>query len=219
MKRLLFTILILLFSVNCYAEFPTTGILDDFNRSNENPLSDGGNWNGPIWSGDGQLEVVSNQAMSDNSGWGGSWWDVETFTDSEVYVTLPVAFDRMELNIRFDGMGTAAIRGYYITFDEIDSEIDIARLDDDDNDVELGATISQSLSSGDKVGVSMIGDTLTVWLNEGSGWNSLGTRTDSTYASGYIAIATDQDTARFDDFGGGEVIVSARRVINVNISY
>jgi hypothetical protein len=54
----------------------------------------------------------------------------------------------------------------------------------------------------------MIGSTITVYYKVGAGaWNSIGTRTDSTYTgSGYIGLWADCGTAnsgKFDDLKGG----------------
>jgi hypothetical protein len=70
--------------------FPTTPILDDFNRANEGPPPSA-NWSAyhASWGfGDG-LEVVSNQCKGNSYNLCGDWWSVETFgSDCEVYVTI-----------------------------------------------------------------------------------------------------------------------------------
>lgn len=76
-------------------EFPVNPVLDDFNRANEEPLSDGGNWlstNSPgphVGATPYFLRLVSNAARgSSATGFGGQFWH-EDFTGCvEVYVTV-----------------------------------------------------------------------------------------------------------------------------------
>lgn len=68
---------------------PTTPILDDFNRPNENPLSYGGRWTGDYSGLTGPLKLVSNQAAGQSSITTDSYWVAEKFAvDQEVSVTV-----------------------------------------------------------------------------------------------------------------------------------
>ena len=44
--------------------FPTTPLLDDFNRADENPLSQGGSWNRDQFGADPTLKVASSQVLA-----------------------------------------------------------------------------------------------------------------------------------------------------------
>jgi hypothetical protein len=69
------------------------------------------------------------------------------------------------------------------------------------------ATYAQSLSPGDSIGISAVGNTLTAWYRPGSGaWVSEGTFTDSSYPSaGFMALEEDTGDSTFQltYFGGG----------------
>ena len=68
--------------------FPTTSVLDSFSRANENPLSDAGKWSGPIFNGDNELQVVSDQAATPSGG-GDSYWSHASFSGAvEVFCTV-----------------------------------------------------------------------------------------------------------------------------------
>ena len=45
------------------------------------------------------------------------------------------------------------------------------------------------------------GDNFTIWHDPGTGWVQIATRTDSTYASGYVGMVSHNTSMAFDDFG------------------
>jgi hypothetical protein len=66
--------------------------------------------------------------------------------------------------------------------------LQVIRLDNGTENV-IGANFSQELVGGDSMRIHAQGDTFTVYVDTGSGWTSLGTRTDSTYsAGGYVGL-------------------------------
>ena len=72
---------------------PTTPILDDFNRADENPLSGAGNWGG-FWPQPGSpadLKLVSQRVEGiSTSKESNSFWAATTFNeDQECYATVP----------------------------------------------------------------------------------------------------------------------------------
>src|SRR4029077_2131878 len=62
-----------------------------------------------------------------------------------------------------------------------------------------------------KIGLSVIGNTLTAWGYTNGVWAVINTRTDSTYsAAGYIGVSlANSGGDTFDDFGGGTFVVLA----------
>jgi len=190
--------------------FPTTGILDDFNRGNEGPPPSAS------WSTlDNGLEVDTNQLKGVTNGTNTSYWNVETFgADCECYYTIANAADEHGVLIRLkDVVGEDTLDGYLIWQADVD-EITIARLD---NNVPtaLGAAISQAVVSGDKLGVECVGDQISAYFDDGgAGWGSIGVRTEATYgAVGYIGAYLEDVDGRSDDFGGGTVVVAGARRI------
>src|SRR2546426_2494783 len=72
--------------------FPTTTILDNFNRANENPLSDGGKWTNPLISGEGARVLTSN-AVPINGTNSGYWSDSTLGAHQEGFLTVLTAED------------------------------------------------------------------------------------------------------------------------------
>ena len=192
--------------------FPTTGVVDNFNRADENPLSDGGKWTNPWFAGDGNLQVLTNQCARTVTFSDAYRNDLNYGPDTEVFVTvaaLAITDDHAYLGLRLalptsnDGYALASI---------VDVGTDIWRVRRIDAEVQtqLGADILQEVSVGDGVGLDMVSSTLTVYYRSAGSWSSLGTRTDGTYtAAGKISLGTGNDIPRLDDFGGGTVVVAA----------
>ena len=187
--------------------FGDTGILDDFNRSDEGPPPSS-DWT--VFLLDGH-EVVSNQLEQGSSQTQGSYWNVETFgPDCEVFITyadrrIGNPYPSVALRITDPG---STWEGYGIQWHRTGTTLTVSRYDDGSG-TQLGADITapSNPADGDKWGASMTGDTITVYTDTGSGWESEGTRVEDTYdAAGYIGFFSYDNGANrnsFDDFGGG----------------
>lgn len=193
----LFTVFLLM-PVAARAEFPTTGILDDFNRANEGPpLSS--SW---VISYEG-LKVVSNQcapnATSEN--WYEDKYNTSWGSDVEAYftiATLDVNTEDVYTYIKNDGStaysihynGTAIWLGYLVSGDE----------------TLLNAT-NYTLQSGYKLGISYVDGVLTGWVNNTTSWTSVVTASNSsslnTSGFTYLGMHSINGSMRYDDFGGG----------------
>ncbi len=66
---------------------PVAPVLDNFNRANENPLTDGGQWTGPV-TGGGNFKVVSNQAQGALPATCVDFWNPLSLNDQEAVVDL-----------------------------------------------------------------------------------------------------------------------------------
>jgi hypothetical protein len=193
--------------------FPTTGVLDDFNRSDEGPPPSAS------WTDiDSGLQVISNQCGG-ASGTNLSYWDVETFgPDCEAYWTIINYSAEQGPLARLQDVGSmGTLDGYCVYVNGLDT-IAVVRFD---NGVptQLGADISQTIEAGDKIGVECIGSDIKAWYDDGgAGWGEIGSRSDATYgAVGYIAGYIKDASQRCDDFGGGTVVtegVVAGRLVN-----
>jgi hypothetical protein len=187
--------------------FPTTSILDDFNRANENPLSFGGKWSGPYLIGFLQFQVISNQA-DPGGGTAGNWWNVKKFgPDCEVYldvVTAPtVSGDQFAIIARSvnPGGSTSAIDGYALqyTAGSTPQWLLTATLG---GSILNSVSITHDLQNGDTVGLSCVSNLMTAYIKRAGVWTSMGTLTDSLItAAGYLAIFGDSGV--YDNFGGG----------------
>lgn len=187
--------------------FPTTGILDNFNRADAADL--GANWSLIRWS---HLSIESNQSSSPEFLVAEDYWNVESFgPDSEVYATVTWgSSDDALVGFYLRMMDPPSLDGYHILCGG--SSYGIYYFSRFDNGVEtiLGAYENQNFASGDSVGASMVGDTLTSYHKPAAGsWSALATRTDATYSgAGYLGLyqaAVDGDYV--DDFGGGTIVV------------
>jgi hypothetical protein len=188
--------------------FPTTSVLDNFNATNEDPLSRGGNWPGVAYSGGTRMRLVSNAATARTTTWCDGYYKTSYAAGQEVYGTTG-ANQIHELLLRQTSVGAAGHDGYAVEFRVPDDQINFYRTDNN-VDTKLGATLSQALNSGDGIGADMSSSTLSAYRYSSSAWSAaLTTRTDSTYsAAGYIGLAL-YDTAIIDNFGGGEIVAAS----------
>ena len=192
--------------------FPSTSVLDAFTRADGALGADWTNWNAYS-----DFAVYSNQARgpADTLVIIADYYDVATYTDLEVYVTIAgLSGDTSASHGVLFRLQAADVRdGFLVEWTEAGT-IDIYRIDNGGY-TQLGASnTSQTLNAGDKLGAQMVGDVITVYKNEGAGWVQVGTtRTDTTgYDNGYIGIQDYQpSTTRHldDDFGGGEIVAEA----------
>jgi hypothetical protein len=179
--------------------FPTTPILDDFNRADEGPPPSA-NWTGPMTAGGPNgLQVVSNQCQR-GAPYGGAWWNASTFgPDSEVYLTARGSSD-FYVYLRMTGaLGTSAQTGYRANW--FGDEVRIRRVDSGSGTVIGGPYAVTGPVTGNKFGLEAVGSTITAYVDTGSGWTAVGSVVDATYSTaGVIGVETD---GTFDDFGGG----------------
>ncbi|MDP3704086.1 MAG: hypothetical protein U1C74_25920 [Phenylobacterium sp.] len=197
--------------------FPTTGLLDNFNRATEDPLGNG-TWSGPIRATNGQMKVGSGgsaNAITRSAGTPGqSYWSVATFgPDSEVYATIstvPGNGDYVYLYARIVNPNTAGLDGYaMVMIKQAGDDIWQIRRIDDSAETVLGANATQELASGESMGFEIIGSTLTAYRKSAGVWSSVLSRTDATYsAAGYIGIGSATTVAIEDDFSGGTVVAA-----------
>ena len=181
--------------------FGATSIIDNFNRANENPMT---GWANMTTSG---LQVVSNACTTSGAGLNSSYWNtIFTGADCEAYVTIasdPASNRSMYVYVRLTDIGSGTTDGYAIKFNKLSGTdtLQLIRVDNGSETV-LGANFTQELTAGNKFGIEIVGSTLTAYVDTGSGWTSLGTRTDSTYsAAGYAGLGIASGS--LDNFGGG----------------
>lgn len=201
--------------------FPGTGLLDLFNRANEDPLT---GWT-KLHTSDNDLKVVSNQLTGPiNSR---AVFDAITpADDQEVYVSVSGgetsggAFGRrFYLLLRITGQTSDDATGYYVF--ALSSVVRLYRIDSFSSLEELASfSLGAPLTAGDQVGARVIGDAFEVWVNiQGSGWHPMATATDSTYPSGKIGLGVGAESNELlvDNFGGGSV-VSGQTVVPATLA-
>lgn len=187
--------------------FPSTPILDNFNRANENPLSDGGRWDA------GGLQVVSNQATSNGPGGDGCTWRLVYGPDMEVYVTITTLLnlhgDIFSMCNRLDGNGN----GYQIAWTKSLTQDTINIQSIAGFTPTNIASFNQNVSVGDKIGMRSQRNIISAWYAPvGTGiWTMLGSAVDNTYnnegnINAFINEAVSS-SCTFDNFGGGSTII------------
>lgn len=189
--------------------FPTTGILDNFNRADG---SVGANWSADAFNfGSVKFNISGNKAVDGGSGYSFCWWNVAQYgPDCEVYCTMPLK-ETVQIYLRIQQPSNSAntADGYYLeNVIQSGAGNDQWKLYRVDNCVftQLGATMTQEWTAGDSVGLQAIGSTISVWLKLSGTWTLIGSRTDATYpGAGYIGAALDNAAAQLDDFGGGTI--------------
>lgn len=192
--------------------FPTTSILDFFDRSNQGPPPST-NWTTGWRPSSTGFQVDTNQCLGSAVGDNTQYWNVANFgPDVEVYATVKSgsSANYYGLSARLVAEGTAGVDGYEVVL--FNNEVLVRRFDDN-AETTLGAAFSQTFTLGDSFGMSIIGSTITVYYKVGAGnWAALGTRSDSTYsAAGKIGMRSEN--VAWDDFGGGTVVSGAGRII------
>lgn len=200
--------------------FPTTSVLDNFNRANTADIAGSLSWIGPAF-GHASFGITGNQADGTANTNCNNFWN-QTYVDTEVYITLSDLFyggNRVAVGARYDD--SPNVNGYFLFWQYGGGTQSLGMYRHDSGvATQLGANFTiTDLVPGDKIGLSVIGTTLTAYVYQGGVWTSLGTRTDSTYSSGILWLFSRWDTTNWlaDDFGGGEVVpVSASRKFQRN---
>lgn len=190
--------------------FPTTGILDDFNRANESPV--GGNWSSIIDDDDfNGLQLVSNALTTSFQGDNASsYWNAANFgPDCEAYITLSnTAGGQRRLYLRVANIASASITGYFASIDQ-SGFYELYRSDADDSPFFL-ASGTTAFSAGDKFGIQAVGSTISAYLYQAGTWNQVMSVGDATYSNaGRIGVrmtSTEATQPIIDDFGGGTYV-------------
>jgi hypothetical protein len=191
--------------------FPTTNVLDAFNRT-ENPLSDGGNWTTGIISSHAAMEANGTQCKGTTASNNSGYRNNATYgPDTETFYTLPTLSGTSQVGVyaRLANPGSAgATDGYRVLMTKLGGadEHRIARVDNDVG-TQLAAP-TQEVASGDSMGLRDAGSVHEAYYKAGAGnWTLLGSATDGTYTvAGNIGLQCNNTAHRVDDFGGGTIV-------------
>jgi hypothetical protein len=194
--------------------FPSTPIIDSFQRSNETPVSDGERWT--FRSSQGlnlsskllvcALAVASHSVRTTPS----------EMTNMESYVTINSMTNVSDLFItcRVQAGTTASnISCYSGRYQVSSTSIFVQRIDNGSFGLapKSDLQVITALGAGDKLGVKCDGQVIRVWVYQAGVWTPGPSLTDGLYTSGFIGVSTSQSTTggRFLDFGGGIPITEA----------
>jgi hypothetical protein len=192
--------------------FPTTVILDTFNRADENPAT-------------GWTSILSNWQVTTNVANPLAAQVLATFgttdygADSEAHATIatkPATALSCGVMVRVKDTGSVVTVDGYTLGPSVAAGTDTIAIQRIDNGVgtTLGSTVSQEITNGDGIGLQVIGSNLEGFYRSGAGaWASIGSRTDATYgAVGRIGMVSTSTATRMDDFGGGTYIPTGMRL-------
>jgi hypothetical protein len=193
--------------------FPTTSVLDNFNRGvTENPIA--GIWvNGAT--GVGSCQVISD-TMRRSTGTFDCYVGTQYGATQEVYVTLPNATNhgdttsgRLRACLLSGSVGTTSANGYNLRLQK-NAALDRLSIEDLGGGigVQLGDVFEIEISNGHKIGLEVLaGGTLNAWADTGTGWELKFTRTDPTphdCTNSYVgASPAGNANYHYEDFGGG----------------
>jgi len=196
--------------------FPTTPILDNFNRVNQGPPPSA-SWHTPL---DDFLDPLDGCIVSSNEAthqaapaglFGYATWNAATFgPDSEVYADAgTTGIFPFRLHARMTGINIGGFNNSYFLHVS-SSAIQIFKSVGGTNTL-LG-TLVRTNAAGESFGLEMIGSTLKGYFKPVAGaWTVALTVTDTTYtAAGRLGIALSAispPNVRTDNFGGGTVVV------------
>lgn len=183
--------------------FPTTSVLDNANRADEGPPPSA-SW-GNLVAG---LVVSSNQFAPSGPGNRSSYWLTAFNANCEVFATIgtePASNRTQTLFVRLHDVGAGTTDGYGVRLNKLagTDTLEVVIMTNGSLTA-IGAAVSQELVSGNKFGLEANGSTFTVYIDTGSGWTSLFSRTDSTYSVGGF-VGADVSSGTIDDFGGGNL--------------
>lgn len=188
--------------------FPFSPIRDAFNRADEDPLT-ATNWM-RVYTGGAAAKLVSNVASPSASGYGDGCWkilygaDLEAFFD--VSTTVATAGNYIEALARIQGAGSASFNAYGFYYNASGPDV---RLEIITNSVGSDlTTVSQTVSSGDGLGITVKGNILTGWYRSGAGgaWTALTSIANNTWkGAGQVGFAINGAAGRVDNFGGGTI--------------
>lgn len=192
--------------------FPTTAVIDDFNRADQRPP--GGDWATTELNGSTtDVEVIANQLRSGNPSQN-CYLNTVYGPDTEVYIeipTLPNAGSYIAIWARLKDLGSAAWDGYAIVVIQGAPWVWSIRRYDNGTGTVLGANINgPNLTAGDSVGLEVIGDGISAYHKTGGTWTLVGSRTDATYAAaGRLGFESGDELSRYDNMGGGTVVAGS----------
>jgi hypothetical protein len=194
-------------------------LLSSFTGPDENPLSEGGNWS-PVGGLAGVLErvgdAVTNTLVNPHINEEETFWTPQKFgPDCEVYVTVKTTSgsisggndNQADLCVRVqsdhDQLYRLTVGGFTsgsASAWQIQKSVGGTAV--------VIASATQTVNSGDKIGMRIRCFTIDLWINQGSGWNEVlsYTDTDATYiGSGLVGFGCSQSSTVIDDIYAGTI--------------
>lgn len=185
---------------------PKPVLLDNFNRANENPVSQGGNWASIGINGGSGARLQSNRLQ--NLAQPGTSHRTSTFSGpaeaSATITSLPSSNHWLSVYVCLQDAGTAGWDGYELRTTVV-SGADLWEIRKVVNgSPSVLASTNLDLVSGGTMLLRRLGNNLEFWWRPpGGDWSLKLSAPDSTYVTGRIGIG-GQKSGALDDFGGGD---------------
>lgn len=183
--------------------FGDSAIVDNFNRADEEPVT---NWTDL----DNGFQLISSTVKGDTNAQNNyASWNTQYGPDCECYITCveDPGGGGTSLWLRMDSQDVDrdVWDGYRVWVDGGASTAQISRIDNGAATA-LGTAATYNIAAGDRIGLEIIGSTITVYKDTGGGWASVTSETDATYSNiGYTAIGLFSNNIDWDDFGAGTI--------------
>lgn len=190
--------------------FPTTSVLDDFNRA------DGGlgsNWGAPAFPGHGTPTVWTNAMVAPGSTWSNAYWSAATYQDCEVYATM-THDTGMRVMARLSDPGGTSV-DYIDAIFRVDNDTIELYWGIDWSDVGSWGPTTYTISDGDQCGLRVTNDgddiVVEIYVNGTLAHTETITGGVTSYptlaAAGYIGAGHygggNNLSRSLDNFGGG----------------
>lgn len=193
--------------------FPTTGILDNFNRTDEDPAA---GWT-VDWANlaNQGIKVVTNAAKASAAPpvLCNAYRSTVYSADQEVYAKLPVkqpADNDFAVACRIQNPDSASLNAYIaiLTSRTATDEINLWKIVNNAWTVISGPITTTEFANGDQLGLEAISTTITVYRHNGTSWASVTSVVNADVTgSGSVGMLMNDTGAGawLDDFGGGAV--------------
>ena len=183
---------------------PSTPLLDDFSRPDENPLSNQGRWVVPDTDFPGPGQLVSQRLIGpgDSTSTLYYWSPLPSLRETEAWATVANAQAGTTFWIATrlrDVGGTAALDGYL--FQSTIGTVTIRKLVDG-GFVTLSSR-SFARAAGDVLVFRSVGNVHTAYAVRGISVIQIGSSVDSDYADGYVGVGLFGNVGTLQNFGGG----------------
>ena len=191
--------------------FPDNGILETFTGADSTSPVSANVTNAELFGLSG-LSIQGNAGAPGGTGsrWGAYWSATSFNADAEAYATVTNIGSTAEgfVCTRLVNIGSSTTDGYCVAWADATTELRIYRIDNEAL-TQLGTSITQTITTTDRFGITTIGNQICSWFSDNGGaWTQKDCQTDSTYSAGGnigFGLNGSATVGAIDDFGGGNV--------------
>jgi hypothetical protein len=195
--------------------YGTPQITDFSGIADQNPLSVGGRYAGPMISGGAQLRCLSGQVRAASTD-AGSYYATALTRPCEYWYQVATwpSSDYSAPSLCIANPNSAGRDNYYVFYDNGSNTVQVVRVDNG-SDTSVGTSASVSPANGWHIAIAAPdGSTIEAWHStDGTSWTRDKQVTDATYQSGFAAMFQGSTTARINLDGGGAIGVAAAAAV------